>query len=935
MSKPLIHITGDPTVDWLNPSQDVDPGTGPYFFVPDHPAPEAQISSQAGGAALLTEFLRHLAGDDKEMVQGITLDPAFLTNPTHCGITRAWSTWKLQDGPNGHSTFRIADWGRYEYCLWDYTYATLTGDPELLIIDDTGHGFRDHAECWPTALAATKPYPQAPAEIILKLAQYKNPAKPLPVLDALLRNRLAQRTTIVTSLSDLRACPVCVGSSLSWERLFEEIVAAVYNPACPFVDRQNPHALRIKQVLVTIETSGAVLVRPEGNLLIFDRAGQEGDFARRFTGEMMGFNTAVLGALASAYLEKGGDMDWQAAMRNGMALARELLFCGYPVTDKRLAFPFERLKAALQRADDAAQAAKPGDVWYLGCFTDTRHHTITPSGDWTILEDVIRQQADVADMSETDLSQAVLACACDVVCKGPEKAKALANVPVESVGKWRSADRHEIEGVRSVNNAMRDYLALANPDTPLAIAVFGPPGAGKSFAIKEIARGLGIDKDAQLTFNLSQFESPDELTRAFHQIRDMHLKGKMPLVFWDEFDTPCNDQTLGWLRHFLAPIQDGICVDHGMVHPIGGGIFVFAGGTCKSFAEFNVVNSPEDRAAKKPDFISRLRAYIDIKGPNGDPNSIVDPLYMVRRAFLLNTFLTRYAGHLNKNGCYAIGDHVLNAFIRTTRYYHGARSMESLVRTSALKGKGSYELSSLPPQHLLSMHVHADDFLAHTRSGYREMLRVGVTGHIGLDPNVERMKALISGIDTAIELIAAKNPARTLTVFSPLAKGADRLVAREVFRHHPDARLIAVLPVPAEDYINDFGKTDLHHEDYDGAEYRQEFRYLLDQRAIEIITMPPCESRNAAYEQVGYFTATHCDVLIAVWDGNESQGQGGTGDIVRYALSIGKPVIHVWAGNYKENEAKRTDVGDKHGTIRYSHFDAASSGEWHDHLVSA
>jgi hypothetical protein len=40
-----------------------------------------------------------------------------------------------------------------------------------------------------------------------------------------------------------------------------------------------------------------------------------------------------------------------------------------------------------------------------------------------------------------------------------------------------------------------------------------------------------------LTFNLSQFESPDELQNAFHQIRDLNLHGKMPLVFWTNLTT--------------------------------------------------------------------------------------------------------------------------------------------------------------------------------------------------------------------------------------------------------------------------------------------------------------------------------------------------------------------------------------------------------------
>jgi hypothetical protein len=153
-------------------------------------------------------------------------------------------------------------------------------------------------------------------------------------------------------------------------------------------------------------------------------------------------------------------------------------------------------------------------------------------------------------------------------------------------------------------------------------------------------------------------------------------------------------------------------------------------------------------------------------------------------------------------------------------------------------------------------------------------------------------------------------------VFSPLAQGADRLVAREVLKRD-NARLIAILPVPPDEYMNDFGETDRHDLDYDGAELRQEFRYFLDHRAIETIVVPSASTRNAAYERVGFFTSDHCDVMVAVWDGEGSQGQGGTGDIVRAAASRGKPIVHVWAGNYKPNERKRTDVGEAHGKVRF------------------
>ena len=72
-------------------------------------------------------------------------------------------------------------------------------------------------------------------------------------------------------------------------------------------------------------------------------------------------------------------------------------------------------------------------------------------------------------------------CARKIVTDGPQSA--LPDVPIEKVGAWQSADRREIEGVRSVGNAIQEYLQEKNPKTPLCLAVFGPPGAGKSFAL--------------------------------------------------------------------------------------------------------------------------------------------------------------------------------------------------------------------------------------------------------------------------------------------------------------------------------------------------------------------------------------------------------------------------------------------------------------------
>lgn len=911
MDKRLIQVCGDPTVDWMTIRPEAEPGLGPFFWMPNQPAPKAGLSVQPGGSALITQFFKALIPPEAATVQGVALDPVLLEKP-ESPITRTWTVWQPQGGGGGRSAFRIAEWSSYEPGTWDYAVHRAHEVPDLLVIEDSGLGFRECPVGWPEALALG--CSRTPDHILVKFALYSG-GKSSPVLDQIIKRGLAKRTTILTAIGDVRACPVRVTESLSWERLLEQMVTAVRSPACPFMDPATGQ-LAFDRVIVTVGAAGAVVVEKDSVTLIFDRSGQEGDFERHFQGSMMGYNTCVMGALAAAWAANPEGTTWKLATRDGIALGRLLHLGGYDAEKGRLKFPAERLAQGYAKRD-APPEERLGErekVWDLGIFEDRSNVVANSRGVWTILERAVL--GDVDDHSRSESMGRVCACARDIVRRGP--AAALKDVPIETIGAWKSADRHEIEGVRSVKNAMQDYLQKPRPQTPLAVAVFGPPGSGKSFAIKQIARDLGIDKEAQLTFNLSQLESAEELAGAFHQIRDLHLKGKMPLVFWDEFDTACEGVPLGWLRYFLAPIQDGQFSDKGQSHSTGGGIYVFAGGTQPSFRQFCQLSSG-DRAAKKPDFVSRLRAFIDVRGPNGDPNLVEDSLYVIRRAFLLNAFLERYGPQLKKNWQVQIGDGVLDAFLRTTRYLHGARSMESIVTMSALKRCGRFEQSSLPPEHLLSMHVHARDFVELAELGGWEMLRIGITGHIGLDP--ARMEQLKQGIDKAIEHLERTFSKRYLTVFSPLALGADRLVARRLLEQK-GSRLIAVLPLPEDQYLEDFGPTDVHHEDYEGAEAREEFRYWLSHRAIETIVMPPSATRNEAYEKVGFYVAEHSDVMIGVWDGLPSQGRGGTAEIVAKVKELGKPICHIWAGNYKKDPEKRTDVGEKHGVVEFINFAA-------------
>lgn len=210
---------------------------------------------------------------------------------------------------------------------------------------------------------------------------------------------------------------------------------------------------------------------------------------------------------------------------------------------------------------------------------------IDPAPGWQLLP--VRTAADYRNLAEA------------IVLDG--KVDAFGGLPIERMGNWMSIDRTEIESVRSLRNITNQYLNHTNRARPLSLAVFGAPGSGKSFAVKQMARewsssGVRIDV---LEFNVAQFGTPEDLGRALQRVRDSAVQQVLPLVFWDEFDSPFGGREYGWLARFLAPMQDGIFLDDGQARPIGQAIFVFAGGT----------------QATSPDLSTPLLPYRDRRRP--------------------------------------------------------------------------------------------------------------------------------------------------------------------------------------------------------------------------------------------------------------------------------------------------------------------------------
>lgn len=550
-------------------------------------------------------------------------------------------------------------------------------DADIVILDDLGNGFREQEDKWPSAI-------RTPGKTPWVMYRMAKPLMSGKLWEHVYKNHF-ERLILIVEADDLRGEGVNISRCLSWERTAMDFTWQI---------ARNPRLLplvRCKNLLLRLGHEGTVHYTNNGkdistHLYFYPDAIEDG-FKTQYPGQVGGTGSIFLASMALKAADGIGCTDMAAAIGSGIkcAMTRSsmLLKHGYG-TD--ISNPdFYREDILKHSGEDMI-----GDA-IIPSFAN-KESSEQPY--WCILSEIGGTRLE-------DLAY-------DIVRIGDKKV--LKSVPVGHFGKLRAVDRSEIESFRSIKNLMLQYIEAKNTSRPLSIGVFGFPGSGKSFGVTEVAESIAQGLVEKMEFNLSQFSSLSDLTGAFHKVRDVVLKGNIPLVFFDEFDS-AYDGKLGWLKYFLAPMQDGVFREGESTHPIGKAIFVFAGGTCSTFQEFSREDSPKDsggfmefKDAKGPDFISRLRGYVNISGPN--PINTDDFAFIIRRAMLLRSFIERKVKQIiDSRGNVRIDEGVLRALIKVPFYRHGARSMEAIIDMSTLNGSDCWEQADLPSKEQLKLHV--------------------------------------------------------------------------------------------------------------------------------------------------------------------------------------------------------------------------------------
>lgn len=156
----------------------------------------------------------------------------------------------------------------------------------------------------------------------------------------------------------------------------------------------------------------------------------------------------------------------------------------------------------------------------------------------------------------------------------------------------------------------------------------------------------------------------------------------------------------------------------------------------------------------------------------------------------------------------------------------------------------------------------------------------GITGHRELK-NIDWIKTSIQEIINEMKITYG---------YTCLASGADELFAEMLIRNNIKYTVV----IPCINYETTFD------------EKAFESFLLSKNKASKIIQLNNNQPSEKAFNDAGKAVVDNSEILIAVWNGEEAKGLGGTGDIVEYAKSKNKKIIHL-------NPITKTKIKINHG----------------------
>lgn len=545
-----------------------------------------------------------------------------------------------------------------------------------------------------------------------------------------LGENICKKLITFTTINNLRSSSIPISQGLSWEKTIFDIINA-FDEKKRIRGSINPakDLLTSRFIVVMVDRFGCLIVENKDDnrdfRLVYNSRELEDNNEISIKGEVFGLISSTMVHVLKSMIENNNRLEIDVITKgliNGLNAVTKIFNEGFQVVNPK---DPEKVKEVIF----------PFDYWHVNGDEISKSFQIMPlvkiEKNWSIVQ---HKYPDVEEFNDFLRG---------IVINGLET-EPVREIPIIRFGKFTSADRFEIEQLLDVKKMIEDHLTKSITMRPLSIAVLGMPGSGKSFGIREMISSIENIKENYvfLEFNLTQFSGQNDLMSAFNEIRNPTLEGKHVLVFWDEFDSSKNDNGIefGWIKNFLAPMQDGFYYEGPRQYSLGSPIFFFGSSKASSWGSFIKLYKDQKNYFIEPekfnDFLSRIHGHIEIKGINPmmfeevkNNKKIVNKELTIfknqsvylRRSMLIRSLLEKHAPgifvkkiadtekYLQKSTM-KIDSKLLDWFLFGIKEYrYEIRSLESIIQMSQLQGKREFTLSSLSTEDQIKSHIGLTD----------------------------------------------------------------------------------------------------------------------------------------------------------------------------------------------------------------------------------
>lgn len=488
---------------------------------------------------------------------------------------------------------------------------------------------------------------------------------------------------VIIDAEDLRAEGISLSRSLSWEHTAEDFVRNLGS------NGRLDTLVTCPNLIVRFGNEGVIHHRGREAVdpkLYFHPSRVENDDQAGRGSDMIGQASAFTAGFTLGFAQSSPP-DTETAIRLGISAAQRMNQAGFvrDATDGSPAYPIEATMKDLV----------PDKIFSVVSISSGR---ISSGDGWNIFDALTGDAAEVARQ---------------IVTAGPEKA--LARCPTQRFGDLLSIQRNEQESLRAVVDAVHERVQ-SKIAKPTSIGIMGPPGSGKKFIASNLTEHFSASADVKhLVFNAQILRSED-LIALCHTVRDC---SGLAIVCFENFEAVLGPQN-ELLNDFLVLMRDGVFTDRARSHHIGSPLLIFLLNQETSMMEgvptFTAA-STDVRTQRSMDhsiLIDYLHGVVRVAGPN--QTGADDKMFPVRRAMMLRHMLMHKFPRLVKNGTIKIDDAVLHAVLLVPAYKHGLRSLDKILSTSRLSGRTKFEISALPPEEFIQLHVDGRVFMSFLRS---------------------------------------------------------------------------------------------------------------------------------------------------------------------------------------------------------------------------